>query len=426
MATGDRARVPTLQGAPTKLGAEQGTSQAPPSRRGRFLRRRGHAVTAVIGVAAVAGFIQFVVPQLSALGPTLHRLRAADPKWLGFGIVLEGLSLAGYVALFRTVFSCHGVRIGWKASYQITMAGVVATKLFAAAGAGGVALTVWALRASGLSARAVTRRVLTFEFFLYGVYAGTLVVGGVGLRSGLLSGSAPWTLTVAPAVLALTAIGLLLSMRWLPNDFERRMKPLAGARRGRQLLARLSSAPWAVHDALGIGFTLVRERKPGLIGAVAYWGFDIATLWACFHAFGSPPTVAVIVMAYFVGALANTLPVPGGLGGVEAGMVGAFLAFGTHGSLAILAVLSYRLISFWLPTIPGAAAYLQLRRTVSVWRRETKGRQPAPVARLGHPTKSLPDGRKIIVAVELGSHDLRTRRSQMRGFFRPYRAAMTG
>ena len=65
-----------------------------------FLRRHGRAVTAVVGVAAIAGFIQFVVPQLSALGPTLHRLRAGDPKWLGFGVVLEALSLGGYVALF--------------------------------------------------------------------------------------------------------------------------------------------------------------------------------------------------------------------------------------------------------------------------------------------------------------------------------------
>jgi uncharacterized membrane protein YbhN (UPF0104 family) len=352
------------------------TSGAPSAGRGRsFLRRHGRAVTAVVGVAAIAGFIYFVVPQLSALGPTLHRLRAGDPKWLGFGVVLEALSLAGYVALFRTVFSCHGVRIGWKASYQITMAGVVATKLFAAAGAGGVALTVWALRASGLSARRVARRVLALEFFLYGVYAGTLVVVGIGLRSGLFPGRAPWTLTIAPAVLGGTVIVVLLSMRALPNDFERRMKPLAGARRGQRLLARLASAPWAVHDALGIAFSLIRERKPWLIGAIAYWGFDIATLWACFHAFGSPPPVAVIVMAYFVGALANALPLPGGLGGVEAGMIGVFLAFGTHTSLAILAVLSYRLISFWLPTVPGAAAYLQLRRTVGVWRDETTQHQ---------------------------------------------------
>ncbi len=352
-------------------------SQAPASRGAGFLRRHGRALTVVVGVAAIGGFIQFVVPQLNSLGPTLHRLRTADPKWLGFGVVLEALSLGGYIALFRTVFSCHGVRIGWKASYQITLAGVVATKLFAAAGAGGVALTVWALRAAGLSARSVARRVLAFEFFLYGVYTGTLVVVGIGLRSGLFAGRAPWTLTVAPAVLGTAGILALLSMRALPADFERRMKPLAGARRGRRLLARLASAPWAVHDALGIAFSLIRERKPWLIGAIAYWGFDIATLWTCFHAFGSPPTVAVLVMAYFVGALANTLPLPGGLGGVEAGMIGAFLAFGTHGSLAILAVLSYRLISFWLPTAPGAAAYLQLRRTVLTWRTETKPPEPA-------------------------------------------------
>jgi uncharacterized membrane protein YbhN (UPF0104 family) len=336
----------------------------------------------VVGVAAIAGFVRFVVPELSALGPTLHRLRTADPKWLGFGVILEALSLGGYVALFRTVFSCHGVRIGWKASYQITMAGVVATKLFAAAGAGGVALTVWALRASGLSTRTVARRLLTFEFFLYGVYAGALVLVGPGLRSGLFAGRAPWTLTVVPAILGAIVIAVMLSMRALSIDFERRIKPLVDARRGPRLIARLASAPWAVHDALGIAWSLIGERKPWLIGAIAYWGFDIATLWACFHAFGSPPTVAVIVMAYFVGALANALPLPGGLGGVEAGTVGAFLAFGTHASLAILAVLSYRLISFWLPTVPGAVAYVQLRHTVDAWRQETKQRNPAtdPVA----------------------------------------------
>ena len=377
-AAGDESTSPasTPPGDPPDPLKTEGAGGGP---EGSFLRRHGRAVTVVVGVAAVAGFIRFVVPELSALGPTLHRLRSADPKWLLLGVVLEALSLGGYIALFRTVFSCHGVRIGWKASYQITMAGVVATKLFAAAGAGGVALTVWALRASGLSVRSVARRVLTFEFFLYGVYAGALVLFGAGLRTGLFSGRAPWTLTVVPAILGAIVIAVLLSIRTLSVDFERRIKPLADARPGRRLVTRLASAPWAVHDALGIAWSLIRERKPWLVGAVAYWGFDIATLWACFHAFGSPPPVAVIVMAYFVGSLANALPLPGGLGGVEAGMVGAFLAFGAHASLAILAVLSYRLISFWLPTAPGAAAYLQLRRTVGAWRQETDQRNAATV-----------------------------------------------
>ncbi len=248
------------------------------------------------------------------------------------------------------------------------MAGVVATKLFAAAGAGGVALTVWALRASGLRARSVATRLVTFELLLYSVYAGALIVAGLGLSTGAIAGGAPWTLTTLPSAIGAFALAVTFAMRALPGDFERRAKSLRVSRRARRLLARLSVAPGAVRDAIGIATQLVRERRLGLLGALAYWGFDIATLWTCFHAFGTPPPLGVIVMAYFVGTLVNALPLPGGLGGVEGGMIGAFLAFGTPASLAILAVLSYRAISFWLPTIPGAVAYLQLRRTVTRWK----------------------------------------------------------
>ena len=61
-----------------------------------------------------------------------------------------------------------------------------------------------------------------------------------------------------------------------------------------------------------------------------------------FHAFGTPPPFTVIWMAYFVGMLGNLLPLPGGIGGVEGGMIGAFAAFGVDFDLAVLAVLSYR------------------------------------------------------------------------------------
>ncbi len=115
---------------------------------------------------------------------------------------------------------------------------------------------------------------------------------------------------------------------------------------------------------------LVRERDPGLLGAPAWWGFDICVLWACFHAFGSAPPFTVILMSYFLGMVGNLLPLPGGLGGVEGGMIGAFAAFGVNLDQAVLAVLAYRAISFWLPTVPGAIAYFQLRRTVARWRSE--------------------------------------------------------
>jgi uncharacterized protein (TIRG00374 family) len=105
-----------------------------------------------------------------------------------------------------------------------------------------------------------------------------------------------------------------------------------------------------------------------LLGAVGWWAFDIAVLWACFHAFGKAPPQAVIVMSYFVGMLGNVLPLPGGIGGVDGGMIGAFTAFGVDVELSIVSVLAYRAFAFWLPTVPGAVAYLQLRRTVHRWR----------------------------------------------------------
>jgi uncharacterized membrane protein YbhN (UPF0104 family) len=133
------------------------------------------------------------------------------------------------------------------------------------------------------------------------------------------------------------------------------------------LAERLATAPAAAASGIRTAIALVRTRDPQLLGAVGWWGFDIAVLWACFHAFGGAPTVPVVVMSYFVGQLGNVLPLPGGIGGVDGAMIGALTAFDVPGSLAVVAVLAYRAFAFWLPTLPGAVAYLQLRHTVHRW-----------------------------------------------------------
>jgi uncharacterized protein (TIRG00374 family) len=329
-------------------------------------------------VVVIGGFLYRIAPQLAGFGGTLRRLRHGDPGWLVLSLFLEALSLGGYVVLFRGVFSCHGVHIGWRASSEITLAGTIATKLLAAGGAGGVALTAWALRASGLKPATVARRLVAFDVLLYAVYMAALIIGGLGLRSGILPGRDPWTVTLVPAGFALIVTALVLSMRLLPDECERCVASLAhGFRRGRRLLRRLAAVPRALHDGTGVAVDLIRRRQLALVGAPAYWAFDIAVLWVGFRAFGPPPSVTVVVMAYFVGTLANLLPVPGGVGGVEGGMIGTLLAFGVGGSAAVLAVLTYRAISFWLPMAPGAVAYWQLRNRVAAWRTRF-GDSPAP------------------------------------------------
>jgi uncharacterized protein (TIRG00374 family) len=272
------------------------------------------------------------------------------------------------------VFVRGDSQIDWRESYQITMAGLAATRLFAAAGAGGIALTVWAVRRSGLPRRIVACRMVAFMSVLYAVFMGAIVIFGVGLYTGIFHGGGSAAVTIVPAILGACAIGLFLAISLLPSDFERLVGRWGSGHRRMglvRLAQRLATVPASMGSGVRTAIDLVRERHWGLLGAVAWWAFDIGVLWACFHAFGDEtPSIAVIVMAYYLGQIANVLPLPGGIGGVEGGMIGAFLAFDVSGGLAVVAVLTYRAFSFWLPTIPGGIAYLQLRRTVARWKEE--------------------------------------------------------
>ena len=338
----------------------------------RVLITRGHAVALGVFVASVVAFLYFVLPKLTGLGKTWDRLGQGSPGWLAVAAAFEILSFAGYVALFRTVFvRSRETNIDWRASYEITMAGLVATRLFAAAGSGGVALTVWALRRSGLDRRTVAAQMVAFITLLYAVYMAALVVFGVGLRTGLLPGGGGFAITILPAIFGGVVIAVFLALTLLPGDVEGRLGDWAARRgqhrRGASILARLVRLPALVASGVRGAIAVGRSRDPLALGALAWWGFDIATLWASFRAFGSAPAFSVVVMAYFIGMFANVLPLPGGIGGVDGGMIGAFIAFGIGAPIAVVAVLVYRAFAFWLPTIPGAIAYVQLRRRVAGW-----------------------------------------------------------
>ncbi len=331
---------------------------------------RGRVWGSIAFVVSAVAFLYFVLPKLVGLRDTWNRLQHGNAWWLALGALLEVLSFIGYVVLFRGVFVGSTHRIGWRASYEITMAGLAATRLFASAGAGGVALTAWALRRSGMAPRTVACRMVAFMALLYSVFMSCLVVGGIGLYTGVLPGPSPFAITIVPAIFGAAVIALFLAVSLLPSDFDRLVRRWEPRGRAGRLARQAASIPAATAAGVRTAIRLVRDREGSLLGAPAWWGFDIAVLWACFHAFGGAPPVAVIVMCYFVGMLGNVLPLPGGIGGVDGAMIGAFSAFGIAPSLAIVSVLAYRAFAFWLPTVPGAIAYLQLRRTVQRWRTE--------------------------------------------------------
>ncbi len=329
---------------------------------------RGRLLASAVFVVSTVAFLYFVLPKLLGLRDTWNRIQHGNGWWLALAAALEVCSFLGYVVLFRAVFVRGESRIDMRASYEITMAGLAATRLFASAGAGGIALTAWALRRSGMEPRIVACRMIAFMALLYAVFMASLVIVGLGLYLGLFRGQAPFAITVVPAVFGAVVIALFLAVSLLPGDFDRLVaRWMHGGRVGR-LASHVAAAPAAAASGVRSAISLVGSRDTSLLGAVAWWGFDIAVLWACFHAFGGSPPTAVVVMSYFVGMLGNILPLPGGIGGVDGAMIGAFSAFGIAAPLAVVAVLTYRAFAFWLPTLPGIVAYLQLRRTVARWR----------------------------------------------------------
>lgn len=345
---------------------------------GQLTRTRLLIGSAVVVLVLVGLYL--LIPKLAGLKQTWNLLRRGDPLWFAAGGALELLSIGGYAALFRTVFGRGVPRIDWRVSLEIPLAGIAAIRLVAAAGAGGVAVTVWALRHAGMSAEVIACRMVASLVIQYSVYLAALIVGGLGLWAGVFPGGGSVVITLIPAAIAAVIAAAIIGLALMPRDVEQRLGGVADRPGVRGWIAeRLAKAPAALGSGVRTAGDLIRHRPLGLLGAMAYWGFDIAVLGVSFHAFGAIVPVAVLVVGYFLGTLGNLLPLPGGIGGVEGGMIGAFVAFGIPARSAVVAVLAYRAISFWLPTLPGIAGYVGLRSTVRHWRTDGVDRPADPV-----------------------------------------------
>src|SRR5215210_3789091 len=321
----------------------------------RALARRA-ALPAAAAVVAVAVLLLAGGP-LHAFTDALRRAVEADPRWVLAAIGFEIVSFSGYIALLWLVGERATPRMDLKASAQVTLAGAAVTRLLPTGGAGGVALTLWALRRTGMDPRHATRTLLAFLVLLYAVFLLAIAVAG-GLLAMGLGGSGGHVALAAVASAAAT-------------------RPREGGR----IAGAAGSLGHGVRDALAF----LRQADGRLLGAPIWWAFDAAVLYGMLNAFGAPPAVAVVVLGYFVGMVANTIPIPGAVSG---GMVGVLLAFGVEADLALASVLSYRALAIWLPAPVGLVALGALRKSVARWAAE--GELPAAASAAVAP---IPTGR---------------------------------
>jgi uncharacterized membrane protein YbhN (UPF0104 family) len=289
------------------------------------------------------------VPGLHSAG---DHISDANPPWVAVGIGLELLSCLGYVVLFALVFDMLDRHVSWR----LSLSELAANSVVSSSGLAGLALGAWVLRSRGVSAERIVERSVVLFVLTSAVNVVAVALIGVAMAFGLVPGSSNLNLTLLPAVAAAVAIvATLLVAEWTRRATAR---PSSTSN-------RIALAARAV--GLGVADTLrvLREHDWRLWGAVGYWLFDNLALYACLAAFGHPPSVWVVLMAYLVGMLANAIPIPGGLVAVEGGLVGMLLLFGVRPASQVLAaVLIYRAISLWIPALVGSLAFLSLRREI--------------------------------------------------------------
>ncbi|HUB35720.1 MAG TPA: flippase-like domain-containing protein [Solirubrobacteraceae bacterium] len=309
-------------------------------------RLRNSLISLAVFFALVAALL-LAVPGLRSAA---EEMTDAKPGWILAAIGFELLSCAGYVVLFSLVFAGLGRRF----SSRLSLSELAVNSVVSVSGLAGIALGAWVLRTRGISVERIARRSVLIFVLTSAVSVFATLLIGLLMYAGLLPGSENPLLTLLPAAAAALAIAVTLALAsWARASAARRKLS-----EGRAVVA-LTAVSDGIFDAL----VLIRAGEWRLLGAVAYWLFDVAVLYTCLLAFHVSPSFWAVAMAYLVGLLANALPIPAGLVAVEGGLFGMLLLFGVRpGSVALAAVVSYRAISLWIPALIGAVAFLSLRR----------------------------------------------------------------
>jgi uncharacterized membrane protein YbhN (UPF0104 family) len=319
----------------------------------RRLRRRALTLG---GLLVVVALVAWLAP---GLGEVRSRLEEAEPWWLVAAVVLEVLSCLSYVLMFRPVFCRH---MRWRTAYELGMSELAVGSIVPAAGAGGLALGVWALRRGGMPAEDIGRRTVAFFLLKSATNFAAVAVLGTLLAVGILGPKLSLALTLLPAALAVAVIALVASIPSLVAHRGTADPPPGASRLRRAWVLGTRSLTDGVREAVAL---LRRHDVKVIAGSLGYWAFDNAVLWATFHAFGRVPALSVVLMAYLIGQLGGVLPLPGGLGGIDGGLIGALVVFGVPVASAAAAVLAYRLVLFWVPLALGSVAFASLRRGLS-------------------------------------------------------------
>lgn len=329
-----RRSVPDGGGVLTATRAEvkrqTGADQIKPETITRFTRGQ------VIQLVLFGALVYVAYPFISTVPTFFSQLRHANWSWALLGLAVSALT---YVGAAAALWSCTDGSVSF---WRLSMAQVANT--FAAtttpAGVGGLALSTRVLQKSGMSAMRATAAVALQQSVQVIVHLALLIFfSAVAGASTDLSHFVPSaTMLYLIAGVALGVVGTFLFApklrKWLATAVRPRLAEVT------RDLVKLAGEPQR------LGLILLGCAGTTLGAALA--------LWASVEAFGGDTTfVTVTVVTMVGGTLASAAPTPGGVGAVEAALIGGLAAFGVPAAVAVPSVLLYRILTCWLPVFVG-------------------------------------------------------------------------
>jgi uncharacterized membrane protein YbhN (UPF0104 family) len=303
----------------------------------RDLRRR---LLTVVLLAVCLGAVVAAVPDLR---PAVREIEQINPALVAAAVALELASCLSFVVIFRLFFE----PIPAAAAREMAWSQMGSGALLPGGGVGSLAVGGWLLHLAGMSTRQIVRRSSGLFFLTSAI--NVIVLGASGLVLLLGIGAGPHDLLRTGLPVAASGAVVILFLV-LPRVMRR-------------VLGRLPAPAWLEDIGTGIPAARGALLRPNwrLLGALGYLLFDIAVLWTTLAAIGPAPPVAALAIAYLAGYLPNVLPIPGGIGILDAGLVGALGLYGLPLSHAAAAVLVYHAVAFWIPSLGGMLAYTRLR-----------------------------------------------------------------
>ena len=311
----------------------------------------------LLGYLVVAYLILRLIPTLNE---ALHSLKQVSWAWIAGAIVLEFLSETGFVIAWRRIVDPDRVLEadgrGWRMDQRVAWAQLGGGLVVPGGSLGGMGVGGWILHRFGMPTNVIAERQFNLSFLNTTIDAFALVIFGVLMAVGILPGEDNLLLTLLPAALAACGIALALV--------------IAGRVRGRgdpvqakhpKFARAISTLANAVNDTKRL--VTDRGHVVTLLGAVAYLGFDLLILFLALNAVHAQPApaFAIVLMAYIIGALGGSIPLPASVGTIG-GIAGMLIVYGVHHNPAVAAVLLHQAIGLLVPLVGGAIAYFVIRR----------------------------------------------------------------